>query len=88
MKPDEHMRLHGNGENNPMAGKSSWEKCTPEQKADRAARYSVSMKGKNAGKRQWHKFVDGVLKRIFTREDMSKDNWLPGIGPTKRSKMK
>lgn len=88
MTASEHMRLHGNGANNPMAGKSSWEKCTPEQKADRAARYSASMKGKNAGKRQWHKFVNGVLERIFTREDMSKDNWLPGMGPTRRSKMK
>ena len=38
---------------NPMYGKSSWEKCTPEQRADRAARYSQSMKGKNKGKHMW-----------------------------------
>ena len=39
------------GKNNPMYGKSSWEKCTPEQRADRARRYSQNMKGKNKGKR-------------------------------------
>lgn len=36
----DHMKLHSSGENNPMHGKSSWEKCTPEQRADRARRYS------------------------------------------------
>ena len=39
------------GENNPMFGKSSWAKCTPEQKADRVARFSASMKGKNKGRK-------------------------------------
>ena len=39
------------GKNNPMYGKSSWEKCTPEQRADRARRFSQNMKGKNKGKR-------------------------------------
>lgn len=60
----EHMRLHSTGSNNPMAGKDSWEKCSPEERADRARRYSQSMKGKNVGKTFW---TDGS-KTVFARE--------------------
>lgn len=88
MTARDHSCLHGSGANNPMARKSSWVNHTPEERADRAARYSASMRGKNAGKRQWHRFVNGVMQRAFTREDLSKDGWLPGIRPTRRSKMK
>lgn len=61
---EEHMRLHGIGQNNPMSGKSSWEKCTVEQREDRSRRFSSSMKGKNAGKTFW---TDGV-KTVFAVE--------------------
>lgn len=39
------------GENNPMFGKSSWAKCTPEQRADRIARFRKSIMGKNKGRK-------------------------------------
>ena len=52
------------GEGNPMFGKSSWEKCTEEEKADRKRRYSNSMKGKNVGKTFW---TDGKV-RVFKTE--------------------
>lgn len=40
------------GKNNPMYGKSSWLKCTPEQKADRIARWQKSLgdRGKDTTK--------------------------------------
>ena len=64
LTPEEHMRLHGIGQNNPMSGKSSWEKCTTEQRKDRSRRFSISMKGKNAGKTFW---TDGI-KTVFAVE--------------------
>ena len=60
----DHMRLHSSGQNNAMYGKSSWEKCTPEQRVDRAKRYSQSMRGKNKGKHMWN---DGV-RTVFAFE--------------------
>ena len=39
------------GEKNGMYGKSSWEKCTPEQRENRIQRFKNSIKGKNKGKR-------------------------------------
>ena len=60
----DHWKLHTQGENNPMFGKSSWEKCTEEEKADRKRRYSKSMKGKNVGKTFW---TDGKV-RVFKTE--------------------
>ena len=60
----DHWKLHMKGENNPMFGKSSWEKCTEEEKADRKHRYSKSMKGKNVGKTFW---TDGKV-RVFKTE--------------------
>ena len=39
------------GKNNPMYGKDSWAKCTPEERADRIARFRKSMTGKNKGRR-------------------------------------
>lgn len=76
MTKSDHMRLHGKGNNNPMAGKSSWEKCTSEQKAERVAKFVASIKGKNNGKTMWNNgkttvfsyecppgFVKGMLRR-------------------------
>lgn len=60
----DHWKLHSCGKNNPMFGKSSWEKHTPEERADRKRRYIRSMKGKNLGKTFW---TDGKVK-IFSRE--------------------
>ena len=60
----EHKRLHSTGENNPMHGKDSWAKCTPEERADRASRYSHTMKGVNSRKKFW---TDGKT-RVFARE--------------------
>ena len=60
----DHWKLHMQGENNSMFGKSSWEKCTEEEKADRKRRYSKSMKGKNVGKKFW---TDGKV-RVFKTE--------------------
>ena len=60
----DHWKLHTQGENNPMFGKSSWEKFTEEKKADRKRRYSKSMKGKNVGKKFW---TDGKT-RVFAKE--------------------
>lgn len=65
MRSADHTSLHCAGENNPMYGKSSWEKCTPEQREDRAKRYSQSMKGKNKGKKHYN---NGVV-RIFIAGD-------------------
>ena len=39
------------GEKNGMFGKSSWAKCTPEQREDRIARFKKNIKGKNKGKK-------------------------------------
>ena len=39
------------GEKNGMYGKSSWEKCTAEQRENRIQRFKKNMKGKNKGKR-------------------------------------
>ena len=76
MTSSDHMRLHGKGNNNPMYGKSSWEKCTSEQKAVRIAKFVASIKGKNKGKTMWNNgkttvfsyecppgFVKGMLRR-------------------------
>lgn len=52
------------GEKNPMFGKSSWAKCTPEQKADRVARYSASMKGKNKGRKFMRLPIDTKCKFV------------------------
>lgn len=38
------------GINNPMYGKSSWEKCTTEERIDRIERFKKNIKGKNIGK--------------------------------------
>lgn len=34
-----------------MYGKSSWEKCTPEQRADRIKKFKQSIAGKNKGRK-------------------------------------
>ena len=34
-----------------MYGKDSWAKCTPEERAARAKKFSQSMKGKNKGRK-------------------------------------
>ena len=47
----ENLSKAGSGKNNPMYGKSSWEKCTEEQRAKRIEKFKKSMAGKNAGKR-------------------------------------
>ena len=39
------------GEKNPMYGKDSWAKCTSEERAARAKKFSQSMKGKNKGRK-------------------------------------
>lgn len=39
------------GEKNGMYGKSSWEKCTAEQRENRIQQFKKNMKGKNKGKR-------------------------------------
>lgn len=43
-KQCENISKRTKGKLNPMYGKSSWEKCTPEQKADRIARWQSHMK--------------------------------------------
>lgn len=60
----DHMKLHSTGSSNAMFGRSSWDKCTPEEREDRAKRCSQSMKGKNSGKKFW---TDGI-KTVFCRE--------------------
>ena len=81
----DHIKLHSAGTNNPMFGKSSWEKCTPEQKADRAARYAASMKGKNVGKRWWQKIENDKLTFKFAF-DCPAEGWQPSGGPATRRK--
>ena len=51
------------GEGNPMYGKSSWEKCTPEERADRIERFKNSIKGKNKGKHWWNNGEIAVFRR-------------------------
>lgn len=70
-----------------MWKKSSWEKCTPEQKADRAARYAMSMKGKNKGKHWWQKIENDELVFKFAY-DCPGDSWEPSIGPIARRKIR
>lgn len=62
----DHIKMHSAGKNNPMYGKSSWEKCTPSEKADRAKRYAKSMKGKNVGRRQ---YTDGKTTKFLLPTD-------------------
>ena len=57
----DHAKLHYTGENNPMYNKSSWEKCTEEERKIRVQKYSNSMRGKNIGKRMWN---NGVVNRF------------------------
>lgn len=56
------------GKNNPMYGKSSWEKCTPEQRADRARRFSQNMKGKNKGRKMMQMPGTNQLKFVKAEE--------------------
>ena len=59
------------GENNPMYGKSSWEKCSTEERAERIARYKNSMKGKNKGKRCM-KLPNETSWKFVKQEDIQK----------------
>lgn len=76
----DHCKLHSTGKNNPMFGKSSWEKCNDKERKERATKYSNSMKGKNKGKRM---FTNGVVNRFCLPKDKPEGFWL-GCTRTKR----
>lgn len=59
------------GENNPMYGKNSWEKCTPEQRIDRAKRFSQNMKGKNKGRKMMQLPGTNELKFVHSNDVQS-----------------
>ena len=60
------------GEKNPMFGKSSWEKCSKEEREARIERYKNSMKGKtNKGKRCMSLPGDQHFKMV-KKEDIQK----------------
>ncbi len=60
------------GEKNPMFGKSSWEKCSKEEREARIERYKNSMKGKtNKGKRCMSLPGDSHFKMV-KKEDIQK----------------
>ena len=73
LTPSDHMKLHSTGKNNPMYNKSSWEKCTEEERKKRAEKYSNSMRGKNIGKKMWN---NGVVNRF--QVDCPGEGWFPG----------
>ena len=70
----DHAKLHYTGENNPMYNKSSWEKCTEEERKIRVQKYSNSMRGKNIGKRMWN---NGVVNRF--QVDCPGEGWTLGL---------
>ena len=70
----DHMKLHSAGKNNPMYNKSSWEKCTEEERKIRAAKYSNSMRGKNVGRKMWN---NGVVNRF--QADCPGEGWTLGL---------
>lgn len=59
-----HVSQATSGKNNPMYGKDSWAKHTPEERAARAQRYSQSMKGKNKGRKVMQLPGTNVLKAV------------------------
>lgn len=70
----DHAKLHYTGKNNPMYNKSSWEKCTEEERKIRAEKYSNSMRGKNKGKKMWN---NGVVTRF--QVECPGEGWFPGM---------
>lgn len=74
LTPVDHTKLHSTGKNNPMYNKSSWEKCTDEERKTRADKCSESMRGKNAGKKMWN---NGVVNKF--QKECPGEGWKLGL---------
>jgi hypothetical protein len=59
------------GINNPMYGKSSWEKCSNEERTKRIEKFKTNMKGKNKGKRCM-KLPNEIHWKYVKQEDIQK----------------
>lgn len=78
MRSKEHARLHAIGEANSMYNKSSWYKCTPEEKLERSARQRASSKGhknpksmrdklskiRSEANKKRHWFTNGIVNKF------------------------
>lgn len=64
------------GSGNPMYGKSSWDKCTPEQRADRIERFKKNRKGKCLGQNCFTGKTSEDKKKIIDKMSFSqRDRW-------------